>query len=121
MHYAEVPTAVADRLREICNALPEVHEERMSAGHRWWIRKRTFAHVMGVDDVVVITFRSDPPELDALWHAGHPFFKPGWGRNGVGMVIDDKVDWDELAELLTDSYCIMAPKKLAALVNGASG
>jgi hypothetical protein len=32
------------------------------------------------------------------------------------MVIEDDVDWDEVAELLTESYCILAPKKLAALV-----
>ncbi|HEY2812382.1 MAG TPA: MmcQ/YjbR family DNA-binding protein [Acidimicrobiales bacterium] len=32
------------------------------------------------------------------------------------MIIDDNADWDEVAELITDSYCIQAPKKLAALV-----
>jgi hypothetical protein len=63
-----------------------------------------------------MTFRSSGPELDALRAAGHPFFRPGWGTNVVGMVIDDDVDWDEVAELLTESYCILAPKKLAALV-----
>jgi hypothetical protein len=33
------------------------------------------------------------------------------------MVLDDGVDWDEVAELLTDSYCLLAPKKLVALVD----
>ena len=32
------------------------------------------------------------------------------------MVIDAGVDWDEVAELLTESYCLLAPKKLVALV-----
>jgi hypothetical protein len=27
------------------------------------------------------------------------------------------VDWDEVAELLPESYCVLAPKKLAALVS----
>jgi len=33
------------------------------------------------------------------------------------MVLDEAVDWDEVAELLTDSYCVLAPKALAALVD----
>jgi hypothetical protein len=28
----------------------------------------------------------------------------------------DDVDWHEVAELVTESYCILAPNKLAALV-----
>jgi hypothetical protein len=76
--------------------------------------------VFTVDDgdaqKVMIMFRSNPPEFDALLHGGHPFFRPGWGHNVMCMVIDDGVDWDEVAELLADSYCIQAPKKLAALV-----
>lgn len=33
------------------------------------------------------------------------------------MVLDADVDWDEVAELLTESYCVMAPKKLVQMVN----
>jgi len=29
-------------------------------------------------------------------------------------------DWDELAELITESYCLTAPKRLAALVGPPS-
>ena len=32
------------------------------------------------------------------------------------MILDDDTDWDELAELLTDSYCIQAPAHLAEQV-----
>ena len=32
------------------------------------------------------------------------------------MLLDDDTDWDELAELLTDSYCLQAPASLAGLV-----
>jgi hypothetical protein len=35
----------------------------------------------------------------------------------VGMIIDDGVDWQEVAELVTESYCIVAPKKLVAQVD----
>ena len=33
------------------------------------------------------------------------------------MILDDHVDWSEIAELLTESYCVLAPQKLVALVD----
>jgi hypothetical protein len=119
--YADVPDEVIAGLRRICTALPDVGEEQAWAGRRWTVRRRTFAHVLTIDSPrgtkTVMTFRSSGDELDALRSAGHPFFRPGWGTNTVGMVIDEGVDWDEVAELLTESYCILAPKKLVALVD----
>jgi hypothetical protein len=70
--------------------------------------------------VTVMTFRSSGVELDALANAGHPYFRPRWFPDIAGMVLDAGVDWDAVAELLTQSYCIMAPKKLAKLVEGSS-
>jgi hypothetical protein len=32
------------------------------------------------------------------------------------MLLEETTDWAELAELLTDSYCIQAPARLADLV-----
>jgi len=108
-----------DALRPICLALPEVVEAPMSNGYRWAIRKRTIAYLVSVDgddgEVIVTVFRSQPPELAALQNAGHPFFS--WGEKWVGMVLGDTTDWSEVAELIADSYCIAAPKKLAAQVN----
>jgi hypothetical protein len=89
-------------------------------GTRWRIRKRTFAHVLAIDDGDVrtfLTFRAAGEELDVLRHAGHPFFFLGWGRNAMGMLLDDATDWAEVRELVCESYCLMAPKKLAALVD----
>ncbi len=78
-----------------------------------------YARAAGSDGPInVVTFRSSGAELAALGHAGHPFFLPGWFPNIVGMVIDAGVDWDEVAELLTESYCVLAPKKLVELVTG---
>lgn len=118
--YADVPPPVLAGLRAICSSLPEALEQQAWAGRRWMVRRRTFAHVLTVDSaaapVTVMTFRSAEPELDVLRRAGHPFFRPGWGMNTVGMVIDDEVDWAEVRELVTESYCVMAPRKLVALV-----
>ncbi len=64
----------------------------------------------------MLTFRSSGLELETLRRTGPPFFAPPWRGDEVGMVLDDDVDWDEVAELLTDSYCLLAPKRLAASV-----
>jgi predicted DNA-binding protein (MmcQ/YjbR family) len=118
----DVPESVEARLRDMCLALPDAFEQRAWKGTRWMVRTKTFAHVLGVerpnnDALVVLAFRSDGDELEVLRHAGHPFFVLGWGRNAIGMVIDDDTDWDEVGELVTDSFCVMAPKKLVALVD----
>ncbi|HEX6311378.1 MAG TPA: hypothetical protein VF152_07095 [Acidimicrobiia bacterium] len=33
------------------------------------------------------------------------------------MIVDARVDWDEVAELVTESYCVLAPRKLVDLVD----
>ena len=123
--YVDVPAEVLRQLRAVCGRMPEAYDEQAWAGTRWRIRKRTFAHVLTVDSpdgpVTVVTFRSSGPELEALRRAGHPFFSPGWSTNVVGMVLDDDVDWDEVGELVTESYCVLAPKKLVALVDRPVG
>jgi hypothetical protein len=123
--YADVDGRTLDGLRRICLALPETYEEQAWAGRRWCVRRRTFAHVLCVDSprgtATVVTFRASGDELDALRATGHPFFTPGWGTNTVGMVLAGDVDWGEVGELLTESYCVLAPKKLAALVVRPAG
>ena len=59
-----------------------------------------------------LDLRVDRLELAALQRAGPPFFDPPWRPTIVGMVIDDNVDWDEVGELLTESYRMLAPKRL---------
>ncbi len=126
---ADVEPEILDRVRAICLALPQTYEEPAWVGVRWRIRKRTFAHVVTIDhdgpaafrqafDVegaaTVITFRASYDEREALVSQGRPFYYAGWGRDVMGMVLDEATDWGEVAELLTDSYCILAPRKLAA-------
>jgi hypothetical protein len=133
----DVPPEILDLLRPVCLGLPETYEEPAWVGTRWRIRKRTFAHVLTVDPdhqmayaraaaadqpFCVLTFRSPGDEIDGLVSGGHPFFKASWGVDVVGMVLDDdSVNWEEVAELLTESYCVLAPKRLAALVDRPPG
>ena len=122
--YSDVPAGIVAELRATCLGLPETYEEEAWAGLRWMVRRRTFAHVLTLEadrgPTTVMTFRSAEPELGILLTAGHPFFKAGWGTNVVGMVLTVQSDWDEVAELLTESYCVLAPKKLTALVDRPS-
>jgi hypothetical protein len=85
------------------------------------VRNRTFAQVLGVVDadygtLVVMAFRSQGEELEALRHVGLPFLMLGWGRDAIGVVLDESTDWDEVREVVTASFCVMAPRKLVALV-----
>jgi predicted DNA-binding protein (MmcQ/YjbR family) len=129
----DAPPEIEDRLREICLALPDAYQEQAWVGTRWRVRKRTFAHVLTVDrewpaayakaatlasPACVVTFRSPAEEMGALLGSGYPYFRAGWGYDVVGTIVDaGQTDWDEVAELLTDSYCVLAPKKLVGLVH----
>jgi predicted DNA-binding protein (MmcQ/YjbR family) len=46
----------------------------------------------------------------------HRFFVPPYvGPSGwVGVWLDGRVNWNELADLLRDSYALVAPKRLRA-------
>ena len=113
----EVPAVMVRRIRRVLSALPECHEETAWVGTRWQVGTATVAHVFGGEDQLYrVVFRAEPDEVMALQHLGPPYFRAGWGRNVVGMLLDDDTDWDELAELLTDSYCVQAPRELAARV-----
>ena len=105
------------RISRVLNALPECRQEEAWVGTRWQVGAATIAHVFGGEDQLFrVVLRAEPDEVMALQHLGDPYFRAGWGRNVVGLVLDDDTDWDELAELLTDSYCVQAPRELAALV-----
>jgi hypothetical protein len=129
----EPDAAVVGRLAGIALALPESYEEDAWTGVRWRVRGKTFAHVMvgqegyessfrditGVTEpTTVLTFRASGDELLALVHAGLPFYKPPWSPTIVGMVVDDDTDWDEVAELVTESYRFCAPQKLVRQLGG---
>jgi hypothetical protein len=113
----DVPEAMMRRIGEVMARFPECHEEPAWVGTQWRVGGATVAHVFGGEDQLFrITFRAEPDEVMALEHLGAPYFRAGWGRNVVGILLDERTDWDELAELLTDSYCLQAPAQLAARV-----
>jgi hypothetical protein len=136
--HTEVPTRIVGKLRAMCLRLPEAYQERAWVGTRWMIRKRNFAHVVAIDDgwppayaraarsdgpLVVLTFRTSDFLHEALRAQGAPFFSAEWGTRWgtkvIGMALDEGVDWEQVAMLVTESYCLLAPAKLAAEVPAA--
>ena len=124
---------VVARVASIALSLPEAYEEDAWTGVRWLVRSKTFAHVLvaqegytsayrditgATEPTTVLTFRSAGDELAALTHAGPPFYRPPWSPTIVGMVLDKDTDWDEVAELVTESYFCCAPKKLRRRLEG---
>ncbi|WP_248581247.1 MmcQ/YjbR family DNA-binding protein [Nocardioides sp. InS609-2] len=127
----DVPADVVARLRAICDPLPGAYEEAAWAGIRFRVRGRTFVHCVAIAEgrppafsrhagtrgpALALTFEAEGEELLALRSSGHPFWKPSWRPTVVGMFVNDDTDWAEVGELVTESYCVQAPKKLRAQV-----
>ena len=114
-----------ERAQAIVDRFPEVERTDNALGCYFLVRGKIFGQVLTVLDaqsesVTMVAARPDPMEREALLAIGHPYFSRGAMDDRVGrvaMVIDDHTDWDEVTELLTDSYRISAPKKLVALLD----
>lgn len=116
----DVPGEYVARLRALFTRLPECREEDAWVGLRWRVAgtTATVAHVFGGEDQLFrITFRAEPDEVMAFQHLGPPYFRAEWGGNVVGLVLDDDTDWEEVGELLTDSFCLQAPQRLVERVD----
>jgi hypothetical protein len=131
----DVPPEILDRLRPICRRLPETAEEPAWIGVRWRVRARTVAHVY-VPDVdrypfyrqylldgeppAVVTFRVPVDDLLGFTQRGFPYFRADWGDNVAKAILGEHTDWDEIAEMVTDSYCETAPKFLVGRLLGGT-
>ena len=67
--------------------------------------------------VPMLVSRAAPDEREALLSIGHPFFAPRAGRDRIGVLLTDDTDWEEIRELVSESYRVLAPKKLTALLD----
>jgi hypothetical protein len=125
----EVPEVIVERIRTLCLALPEVtvrvDEPRIrtrSTAYSFDIRRRSFCLLVAWEDsvgqpVLVLVLRIGPGEREALLAIGHPFFASQAGRDRIVVVLTEDTDWQEIRELVTESYRILAPKKLTALLD----
>jgi hypothetical protein len=110
------------RTQAIAARLPDVERSDNPLGCYFLVRRKIFAQVAIVLDsrgrpVPIVAMRPHPEEREALIAMGHPYFSRGpWDERlgRIAVAIDATTDWDEIAELVTDSYRQTAPKKLVA-------
>ncbi|TCP49406.1 putative DNA-binding protein (MmcQ/YjbR family) [Tamaricihabitans halophyticus] len=115
-----------DRLRASCMALPEV-TERLSHGEpTWFVRgKKTFVMLADHhhDDRLGFWCAAPPGEAAALigTDPGRYFRPPYVGHRGwLGVYLDVEVDWEQVGELVTEAYRVVAPKRLIAELDAAA-
>jgi predicted DNA-binding protein (MmcQ/YjbR family) len=114
--------SLIQRVRTLCLALPEAFE--LEAWDHPTFRvgsRRGKIFCTAAPDGSTITLKADPVEREALLSEGDPFYVPPYvgGKGWLGIRTDHpQADWEELAELIATSYCLVAPKRLAAKVTG---
>lgn len=125
-----MPEDVDQKVRRLCLALPEVTvrvdyslTETRSTAHSFDIRRRSFCLLVATRSptgkaIPLLVLRADPDEREALLSVGDPFFAPRRAaRDRIGVWLTVNTDWQEIRELVTESYRVIAPKKLTALLD----
>jgi YjbR len=125
----EVPEEIVERIRLLCLALPEVTVRvdgslvrQRSTAWSYEIRRRSFCLLVAREGstgkaVPLLVLRADPEEREVLLAMGYPFFASRAGRDRIVVALTGDTDWEEIRELLIESYRILAPKKLSALLD----
>jgi Ser/Thr protein kinase RdoA (MazF antagonist) len=118
----EVPEDIVERVRTLCLALPEVTVRVDGWAQSFDIRRRPFCLLVAREGpagtpVPLLVLRAGPEEREALLSIGRPFFASRAGRDRIGVLLTDDTNWEEIRELVTDSYRVLAPKKLTALLD----
>ena len=106
-----------DRLRAICLALPEAVEKETWDLPTFRVRHKIFVMAITGETPLALWCKA-PPGSQAILVGADPqrFFVPPYvGHKGwVGMYLDRRVDWHEVAAIVTRSYRLTAPKRLGA-------
>jgi phosphoribosylglycinamide formyltransferase-1 len=109
------------RLTTLCLTLPETICRRTGDHADFSVRDKKFAYFLNNhhgDGIVAVCFRTVPGENEVLLASdGERFYKPAYigPRGWVGLRLDlGPIDWEEVADFVTDSYRLAAPKRLVA-------
>jgi hypothetical protein len=125
----EVPEDIVEQIRTLCLGLPEVTvrvdyslTRARSTAQSFEIRRRSFCLLVAREGpagrpVSLLVLRAGPDEREALLSIGHPFFASRAGRDRIVVVLTEDTDWEEIRELVIESYRILAPQKLTALLD----
>jgi hypothetical protein len=115
-------SSVADRVEAICLALPQATMRSEDWGRLFNIRRNTFCFLTARKTpegtyLPIVVLRTDPEERKVLLAIGPPYFDSRGGFGRIQVLLDDDTDWEEIRELVTESYRTLAPKKLIALLD----
>ncbi len=108
---------VLERLRDACLRFPEAVEAGGVGNPSFKVRGKIFAMqhghegrpscwVKALEGVQALLVGHDPERFFAPPYVGHH----GW----VGIRLDGTPDWEELTDLVDESYRLTAPKRLVA-------
>ena len=114
-----------DRLRAICLSLPEVTERLSHGAPTWFVRgKTTFVTYWEAghhEDQFPHLWCAAPPGVQQELVETEParFFRPPYvgGRGWIGVRLDGRVDWNEIAAILEEAYRVVAPKALVQVLD----
>jgi predicted DNA-binding protein (MmcQ/YjbR family) len=119
------PSRPITRLRKLCLALPQAHEVEAWGAPTFRVRNKIFAMFADANDHhgasrPAVWLKAAPGDQEAMVAtAPDCFFSPPYvGHKGwVGIWLDDVVEWQDVDEFLRDSYRLVAPKRLCALLD----
>jgi hypothetical protein len=110
-----------ERVRHLCLELPETTERLSHGAPTWFVRdKKTFVTCMddhhGDGRMAIWCAAAAGVQRLLVEESPVRFFVPPYvGHRGwLGVRLDVRVDWDEIAELVEDAYRAVAPKRLVA-------
>ena len=110
------------RVRKLCLGLPEATEKEAWRRPTFRVRSKMFGMYMNNhhDDGRIALWCKAPPGGQAELVKADPerfFVPPYMGPSGwIGVRLDRQVDWGIVQDLVEESYRLVAPKRLAALL-----
>ena len=115
------------RLRKLCLAFPEAHEVEAWGEPTFRVRNKLFAMFAGAHNhhgngANAVWCKAAPGNQELMVRdAPDRFFVPPYvGPSGwIGIRLDGGVNWQEVEELLQDSYRLVAPKRLVEKLDQA--
>ena len=111
--------AIDARLRAICLALPEAHEEPMRRGPSYRVGDKIFALERPWSDWLALWCKVPQGTREIIIDAepARFFIPPYFGAKGwIGVGLDEAADSREVEAFVRRSYRLVAPKRLARLV-----
>jgi hypothetical protein len=103
------------RLRAVCLALPEASEKETWGDATFRVRDKIFAMGRGGTEINATWCKARPGVQEMLVSADPArFFVPAYvGHHGwIGVNLNAGTDWEELEDLIAESYRMTAPKRL---------